>query len=73
MTPEALRASLRARVDERKRLPKAPPWTMALRGTQHTLFVDDVTVAALAAGKVTARLQCQAALLTRYLVDTEEG
>lgn len=61
-----------ARVAERKRPHRPAPWHLELRGTQHTLFADDVTVAALAQGLVTARLQCQAAMIARYIEEPEE-
>ncbi len=64
-------AHLAEDVEARKPAFYKAPWTMELRGTQYTLVADEITVAALAAGKVTARLQCQAALLTRYLQGTE--
>lgn len=61
-----------ARVAERKRLPKAPPWTLELKGTLHVLMADSVTVAALAHGIVPARFQCQCALAVRCLDLLEE-
>lgn len=56
-----------AHVQERKKPDKAAPWVMEIRGTQHWLLADSVSVAALAQGVVTSRLQVQAARVVRCL------
>lgn len=69
----ALTATARhARVQERKKPLWPAPWQMELRGTQHWLVADSVSVAALAQGKVTSRLQVQAARVVRCLNLLEE-
>lgn len=61
-----------ARVAAWKCLPRAAPWSMELRGTQHALMADSVTVAALAQGIVMPRLQLQAEMIVRCLQLLEE-
>lgn len=57
------------RVDESKRPDDAPPWTSCVRGPQHWLLLDEISMAALAEGIVLARVQRQARLATSYLQD----
>lgn len=61
-----------ARVQERKKLPKSPPWVSELKGTLHVLMADSVTVACLAQGLVPARFQCQCEQAVRCLHLLEE-
>lgn len=69
----ALTATARhARVQERKKIPKSPPWVNELRGTLHVLMADSATVACLAQGIVPARFQCQCEQAVRCLHLLEE-
>lgn len=60
---------LAARVEAQKLPPHAEPWMEAVRGPQHFLLPDEISMAAIAEGIVTARVQRQARLAVQYLRD----